>query len=25
MLPRSQYSLERLLPIPDRLPIHPLQ
>ena len=23
MLPRSQYSLERLLPIPDRLPIHP--
>ena len=23
MLPRSQYSLERLLPIPDRLSIHP--
>lgn len=23
MLPRSQYSLKRLLPIPDRLPIHP--
>src|SRR5258705_701329 len=23
MLPRSQYSLERLFPIPDRLSIHP--